>query len=218
MTTKSLRDTGAIAATAVAAHPDRELLDLSAALATARDEYRNLDDAHPDSKESDAAFDRVLAIQHRIIDTPAQTAVGLAIKMRIVQSDVDQRLVLPKPSDGRSLHDPIEWGVANVLWDAERLAGQAGDETLAALWAKHVALRDDVLPDDVVDVDARDQYVDKVADQMTAVEAEILATPATTIAGARVHIALLAWLHVEGATPHALKPHLKRLAGDGGAS
>lgn len=60
---------------------------------------------------------------------------------------------------------------------------------------------------------------------MTAVEAEILSTPAETMAGARVHIALLAWFHIEGAAPpDGVEPHvrrmtdLERLAGKVGAS
>ncbi len=109
-----------------------------------------------------------------------------------------------------------DWGIANALWDAERLAGEAGDETLAALWAKHRDLIGQNSPKELTDEES-DRFNDKLGDQMTAVEA-ILSTPAKTMAGARVHIALLAWFHIDGALPYDLQPHVQRLAAEGSAS
>lgn len=87
---------------------------------------------------------------------------------------------------------------------------QAGDAPLLALWAQHVSLRNSRVPEGIED---DEEYSAATGDQMTAVESEILSKRAETMAGARVHIALLAWLHVEGCVDHVLQPHLRRLAG-----
>ena len=110
-------------AKAVAAHLDRELLDLSAALAAADEEAQRPDNRN---EQTEAAHARLIDARFRIIDTPAQTLVGLAIKLRVVQVFVDSRLVLPKPGDDRSQHEMDEWAIANALWDAERLVGEGG--------------------------------------------------------------------------------------------
>ena len=116
------------AAPVVATDPDRELLDLSVELAAARDAFDRTSpvaDAEAVAIAS-AANDVIVDVQRRIIDAPAQTFEGLAIKLRVMQTFVDQRVVLPKPSDDRSQHDRNEWGIASCLWDAERLAGDTG--------------------------------------------------------------------------------------------
>ena len=129
MTPKSLQEPDV--AKAAAAHPDRELLDLSAALAAAHDVFDRTSpaaDAEAEA-EAEAACTVLTDVQRRIINTPARAVVGLAIKLRALQELVDPRVPAIKPSDDPSQYGDAEWGIASAVWDAERLAGGGGTAT-----------------------------------------------------------------------------------------
>ena len=92
----------------------------------------------------------------------------------------------------------------------------AGNDPLVALWGKWIDLRDYVEPEGISVAESID-YCDNMTGKMIATEVEILSTSAKTMAGARVQIALLAWLGFQDSIIDALKPHLQRLAGEAGA-
>ena len=167
--------------------------------------------AKNDAALHDPFYERITAAEEAAQATPAQTAEGIAAKLRMA-AHFDAKVLLPTDDAGVEL-------MRSAVQDAERIGGTvqvAPDAVLASLWQQRQANYDAVPPGEDID--------DATSERAAKFDEQIVETPAHGPLGIAIKLRINAEAIVPGSqyiTHRAVRAALadaERLAGIGGAA